>query len=186
MQDSQLALVLGDLHIPQRATTIPSQFASLLVPNKMQYTLCTGNIGCKEKEDYLRTIAPNMYCVRGDTDHNSSYPESRVIQIGNFKIGLMHGHQIVPWGDPESIGMVLRELDVDIMITGHTHELNVSTIDNRCVINPGSLTGAYSPYVNKVVPSFCLLAINGNRCQIYVYSLKAGKLEVQKSAFTKQ
>merc|ERR1740124_304007 len=90
-------------------------------------------------EDYLKTIAPSLHIVRGDTDHDSSYPESRVLQIGNFKIGLMHGHQIVPWGDPESIAMTLRELDVDIMITGHTHSLNVSTVDNRCIINPESI-----------------------------------------------
>ena len=136
-------------------------------------------------EDYLKSVAPNLHIVRGDTDHNSKYSETKVIQIGNFKFGLMHGHQIVPWGDPESIAMTLRELDVDMMITGHTHELNVSTIDNRCVINPGSLTGAYSPYLSSVVPSFCLLAITGNRCLIYVYKLKNGKLEVQKSEFTK-
>merc|ERR1740124_1375945 len=94
-------------------------------------------------------------------------------------------HQIVPWGDPESIAMTLRELDVDIMITGHTHSLNVSTVDNRCIINPGSITGAYSPFKTDIVPSFCLLAITGNKCQIYVYSLKNGKLEVQRSEFVK-
>merc|ERR1719361_2736481 len=56
-------------------------------------------------EDYLKGIAPNMHLVRGDIDTNTktNYKESKVIQIGNFKIGLMHGHQIVPWGDNESI-----------------------------------------------------------------------------------
>lgn len=26
--------------------------------------------------------------------------------VGPFRIGLCHGHQIVPWGDPESLAMV--------------------------------------------------------------------------------
>ena len=38
------------------------------------------------------------------------YVESKVIQIGQFKIGLIHGHQIVPWGDAHSLAMVQRQL----------------------------------------------------------------------------
>ena len=26
--------------------------------------------------------------------------------MGQFRIGVCHGHQIVPWGDPESLAMV--------------------------------------------------------------------------------
>jgi vacuolar protein sorting-associated protein 29 len=37
-----------------------------------------------------------------------------------------------------------RQLDCDILISGHTHALNVQQYDGRYFINPGSLTGAYS------------------------------------------
>ena len=37
---------------------------------------------------------------------NITYPEQKVVTVGPFKIGLCHGHQIVPWGDPESLAMV--------------------------------------------------------------------------------
>lgn len=37
-----LVLVIGDFHIPTRAFSIPSRFAKLLVPNKMNHILCTG------------------------------------------------------------------------------------------------------------------------------------------------
>ena len=40
--------MIGDLHIPQRSTGVPDQFKELLLPNKMQYVLSPGNIGCKE------------------------------------------------------------------------------------------------------------------------------------------
>lgn len=29
-----------------------------------------------------------------------------MITVGQFKIGLTHGHQIVPWGDTESLALV--------------------------------------------------------------------------------
>lgn len=37
---------------------------------------------------------------------SSNYPEQKVVTVGNFKIGLTHGHQVVPWGDLESLAMV--------------------------------------------------------------------------------
>ena len=39
--------------------------------------------------------------VRGDFDENTAWPEQKVVSVGQFKIGLCHGHQLVPWGDPE-------------------------------------------------------------------------------------
>jgi hypothetical protein len=44
-----------------------------------------------------------------------NYPEQKVVTVGQFRIGLCHGHQVVPWGDTESLAMVQRQLDVDIL-----------------------------------------------------------------------
>lgn len=41
----ELVLVLGDHHLPSRAISIPDPFKKMLVPNKMQRVVCTGNIG---------------------------------------------------------------------------------------------------------------------------------------------
>lgn len=35
---------------------------------------------------------------------NINYPEQKVVTVGQFRIGLLHGHQVVPWGDPEALG----------------------------------------------------------------------------------
>ena len=37
---------------------------------------------------------------------NTSYPDQKVISVGQFRIGLTHGHQVVPWGDVESLALV--------------------------------------------------------------------------------
>lgn len=145
----QLVLVLGDLHIPHRKDELPPQFKDLLVPGKMQHVLCTGNVCSKTMEDYLRTLANSVHIVKGDMDVASGLselPEQKVIKIGEFRIGLCHGHQVVPWGDAESLGNLQRQLDVDILITGHTHQNGVHEYENKYMINPGSVTGAYSPF----------------------------------------
>ena len=47
----------------------------------------------------------------------------QILEIGEFRIGLIHGHQIVPWGDLDSLAALQRRLDVDILVSGHTHEV---------------------------------------------------------------
>ena len=47
-QLGEFALIIGDLHIPNRAGSVPDQFKELLLPNKMQYVLSPGNCGGKE------------------------------------------------------------------------------------------------------------------------------------------
>jgi vacuolar protein sorting-associated protein 29 len=97
-------------------------------------------------------------------EQNVNYPETKVVTIGQFKIGLCHGHQVVPWGDREALGILQRQLDVDVLITGHTHKF--TAFKNKesyeaFFINPGSATGSYSGLTRFVflLPVFirCLL-----------------------------
>ena len=179
-------LVLGDLHIPHRANDIPEKFKKMLVPNKMQHILCTGNLVTKEQYDNLRNLAPNVHVARGDFDESTQFPETKVVQIGQFKVGLCHGHQVLPWGDTDALGTLQRQLDCDILVTGHTHKNEVCEYDGKWFINPGSITGAYSCTSSDVTPSFVLMAIQGNKVVTYVYELDGEKVAVSKSEFTKK
>lgn len=49
-----LVLVCGDLHVPYRAGGIPEKFQKMLVPNKMQHVLCTGNVLAAKEFETLR------------------------------------------------------------------------------------------------------------------------------------
>jgi len=129
-------LVLGDMHIPQRASKIPAPFKRMLVPNKMQHVICTGNVSQEQYEE-LRGLAPNVHIVSGEFDDlepnngSVSFPETRVLQVGAFRIGVVHGHQLIPWKSKEAIERMRRKLDVDVIVTGHTHqnEVNVQEED---------------------------------------------------------
>jgi vacuolar protein sorting-associated protein 29 len=138
----ELVLVLGDLHIPQRASKIPAPFKRMLVPNKMAHVICTGNVSAEQYEE-LRSLAPNVHVVAGDFDDNESsssggltFPETRVLQVGDFRIGVIHGHQILPWSNKESIERMRRRMNVDILVTGHSHQNEVHVEDGAYHINP--------------------------------------------------
>jgi vacuolar protein sorting-associated protein 29 len=123
----------------------------------MQHVLCTGNLVTKETYDDLRSLAPNVHVVNGGFDEDMNFPDTKVIQIGQFRIGLTHGHQIVPWGDAHALAMMQRKLDVDILITGHTHKNEVNSHEGKWFINPGSITGAYSTATSEGTEQLVLI-----------------------------
>lgn len=158
---------------------------SMLVPGKMQHVICTGNLGIEQYEE-LRDLAPNLHTVAGDYDTPGQFVEERVIQVGDFRIGIVHGHQIIPYQSKDALNRMRRKMHCDILISGHTHKNMVEEMDGCYHINPGSITGAYSSLTPNVTPSFVLLAIQGPKVVCYVYELINGDVEVSKTEFTKQ
>ena len=79
----------------------------------------------------VRAVCGNMdnQRVRGEL------PEQLLMNIGGFKIGLIHG-----WGSPE--GMERKLMDrlgkLDCIVFGHTHYPVNRTIDGVYFFNPGS------------------------------------------------
>jgi vacuolar protein sorting-associated protein 29 len=182
----ELVLVVGDMFIPQRSPDITEQFKSILTPNKVQHVLCLGNIGNKESFDWLKSLSNDFHSVKGDFDEGDM-PDKKVVTIGEFKIGMIHGHQILPWGNADSLSTIQRELDCDILLSGHTHEINVKVVDNKLYINPGSISGAFSNCVADPSPSFVLMVLQGTEAIIYLYVLndRTQKFDVNKIEFTK-
>ncbi|XP_005189280.1 vacuolar protein sorting-associated protein 29 [Musca domestica] len=180
-----LVLVLGDLHIPYRCSSLPAKFKKLLVPGRIHHILVTGNLCTKESHDYLKTLANDVHIVRGDFDDNLSYPEQKVVTVGQFRIGLCHGHQVVPRGDPEALALVQRQLDVDILITGHTYKFEAYEHGNKFYINPGSATGAFNPLDTNVIPSFVLMDIQSSTVVTYVYQLIGDEVKVERIEYKK-
>ena len=177
---TELVLIISDLFIPLRTPDIDTQFKSILVPNKIQHVLCLGNIGNQAAFDYLHSLSSDFHVIKGDYDINRDLPEKKSVQIGNFRIGMIHGHQIIPMDDLEILANVQRELDCDILASGFTHQLSVNTKEGKLYINPGSLSGALCPLVEDSIPSFILMALQGEEAIIYSYVLndKAQKFEV--------
>jgi len=182
-----LVLVLGDFHIPFRTHNLPAKFKKILVPNRIQHILCTGNLNTKESFDYLKTLASDVHVVQGDFDDPSNnYPEQKVVTVGEFRIGLCHGHQIVPWNDKNALQLMQRQLNVDILITGHSHKFRAFENDGKLFLDPGSVTGAYSPLERNVIPSFVLMDIQSSNVVMYVYQLINGEIDVEKREFLKK
>ncbi|MCJ1237008.1 Vacuolar protein sorting-associated protein 29 [Varicellaria rhodocarpa] len=192
---SRLVLVLGDLFIPDRAPDIPAKFKKLLTPGKIGQILCLGNLTSPLTYDYLRNIAPDLQIVKGDFDVEApNLPLSKVVSHGSLRIGFTHGHTIIPPGDQDSLLIAARHMDVDVLLFGGDHRFQAYELEGKFFCNPGSATGAMSTGWledgEEVVPSFCLMDVQGDVLVLYVYQLKidANGLEnvgVEKVSFRK-
>jgi len=187
----ELVLVIGDFHIPHGVPDIPQVFKELLNTDKIRTVLCTGNLGSEDMLGRLRHITPNIFIAKGDMDHNIrsiDLPDHHILQIGQFRVGLIHGHQIIPTGDQEALAAFQRKLDVDILVSGCTHRNEIFQSCSKFFVNPGSATGAPNLSVDPTaanVPSFMLMAIQGPSAVVYVYEFVDGAAKVALSEFTK-
>jgi vacuolar protein sorting-associated protein 29 len=182
----ELVLVVGDMFVPQRSPDINEQFKSILIPNKIQHVLSLGNIGSRESYDWLKSLSNDFHTVKGDFDEGE-IPEKKVVQIGEFKIGMIHGHQVLPWGDLDALTNIQRELGCDILLSGHTHQIDIKVKDKKFYINPGSISGAFSHLIADPNPSFVLMVLQGEEAIVYLYILndKSQKFELSKIEFSK-
>jgi len=175
-------LVVGDLHIPHRVGELPEKFKSLWQAGKVDQILCTGNVTHKEVREYFRSITNNTVLVAGQED-GAGLNESEIVSQGDFKIGLIHGHTIVPSGDRQALFTLASNLGVDILISGHTHEPHLFQKEEKLFLNPGTGSGAYSGFCATHVPSFLLLDLQANKLKIYRYQLVDGNVDVQLTTF---
>ncbi len=156
--------------------------------------ILTGNIGNKENLDFLRTVCPDVYAVRGDLDDFLEIPASKVIEdvnvltFGSFRIGVIHGHQVIPKGDPQALSSVARRLNADVLISGCTHKFEAFEYFGRFFVNPGSATGAPLPdeFASEITPSFVLMDVQTTLIVMYVYHLIDGDVRVEKLEFAKK
>ena len=166
----ELVLVVGDMFVPQRSPDISEKFKSILIPNKIQHVLSLGNIGSRESYDWLKSLSNDFHAVKGDYD-DGELPEKKVVQIGEFKIGMIHGHQVLPWGDIDALTNVQRELGCDILLSGHTHQISIQAKDKKFYINPGSISGSFSHLIADPSPSFVLMVLQGEEARVFLYIL---------------
>jgi putative phosphoesterase len=95
----------------------------------------------------------------------------------NLIIGLTHGHQISPRGDHSQLETLALQRNYNILISGHTHKEEIFlTPKNILLLNPGSVTGAWS-FIASRNPSFIVIMIDEKTCVINItlhqYNIRA-------------
>ena len=130
--------VISDTHIPERAEKIPDIVFEKF--KDMDMILHAGDLVSPDVLTQLEKVAP-IRCVLGNMDsyYGLGLPKNDIITVFGYRIGLNHG-EVYPRGDTLQLKYIAMELDVDILITGHTHWAFIKEVDNILLLNPGSPT----------------------------------------------
>ena len=130
--------VISDTHIPERAEKIPDIVFDIF--KDVDIILHAGDLVSTDVLKQLEKVAPTR-CVQGNMDkyYGLDLPKNHIITVESYKIGLNHG-EVYPRGDTQQLKYIALELDVDILITGHTHWAFIKKLENIILLNPGSPT----------------------------------------------
>jgi vacuolar protein sorting-associated protein 29 len=195
----ELVLIVGDSHVPSRANDIPAQFRQLFESTSVYYKhiLITGNIGSAAMLNYFKSLASpqsSIQIARGDQDLTLEYAREYKEQIqmklnSNYSLLLLHGHTIVPTNDSRVLLSLARQHNVDVVVSGFTHNSSVFADFNeptgRLLLNPGSITGAYNSFNSTSIPSFMVLAVKSESITVFLYELVGQQIKVTQSEFDK-
>lgn len=130
--------VISDTHIPERAEKIPDIVFEIF--KNVDIILHAGDLVTVDVHKQLEKVAPTR-CVQGNMDryYGLHLPKNHTFAVEGYKIGLDHG-EVYPRGDTQQLKYIALELDVDILITGHTHWAFIKEFDDIILLNPGSPT----------------------------------------------
>lgn len=81
-----------------------------------------------------------VYAVAGNCDYSRKYPKETIIEVNGRKIFFTHGDL---YGVKSSINNIYyrgKELEVDIVLFGHTHQQIIEEESSLILMNPGSVS----------------------------------------------
>ena len=182
-------ICIGDSHIPKRAKNVPEKINQkidlLAQEEQIDYIFFTGDVvKFPEFLDYLKLKTKrDFFIVIGNMDYyygNRTAPMYQSLDVTfedneKITIGLTHGAQISPRGDHSQLENLAIERKYNILISGHTHKEGIFLTDKGILlINPGSVTGAWS-FVASQIPSFIEMLIVESTKEIIVNLIQIDK-----------
>ena len=98
--------------------------------------------GDAEGSEYALTQAADcpVEIVLGNNDFFSELPRELMLDIGPYKVWVVHGHNYYVSMGNENLKREAVERGVDIVFYGHTHRPVIDMDDEVIAVNPGSLS----------------------------------------------
>ena len=158
--------LISDTHIPDRAKEIPEKVFEAF--SEVDLIMHAGDLTSPKVIDDLEQIAPVM-AIQGNMDRSKGIdlPAAKVIEAEGLKIGIVHG-EVYPRADTQQLVYLAKELDVDILVSGHSHQPKIEQTDGVLLLNPGS------PIVPRLADrTVMILEINDREVDVEIIKIGA-------------
>ena len=115
--------------------------------------------GDAEGSEYALTEAADcpVEIVLGNNDFFSELPRELMLDIGPYKVWVVHGHNYYVSMGNENLKREAVERGADIVFYGHTHRPVIDMDDDVIAVNPGSLS---YPRQEGRRPSYALMEMD--------------------------
>ena len=161
--------VLSDSHVPNRSPGIAEEFMNKL-ENADKAVHC-GDFATEEVYTDLDNQAEELIAVKGNCDF-FELPNSKVFEEEGVRFGVYHGTGITPRGDRETLVNIAKEkLEVDVLLTGHTHQQESYSQDEVIVLNPGTCTGVGGGSYRGGDPKMMTIEIDEDTLKVQKHTL---------------
>ena len=160
-----LIVLISDTHIPDRAMILTTKVIEAF--EDVELIIHAGDLTSPKVIEELEEIAPVM-AVQGNMDRarGIDLPKAKIIEAEGLRIGAIHG-EVYPRADSDQLLYLAKELDVDILVSGHSHQPKIEQKEGILLLNPGS------PIVPRLADRTVMLLDINNR-QVDVEIVKIG------------
>lgn len=166
---SQRVLVFGDAHIPSRRDSIPEVFFEHIQQSNYDLALITGDLVRELEMKSALPPLPRSFIVTGNMDYGSQYNFHEEIQLGNFNLLLLHGTQLRPRGNIKQLWEIVKQVNADIAVHGHTHIASIEIYKDKLFLNPGTISGATGGWAGRTDASFIELEVNKSELSMTLF-----------------
>ena len=131
-------LVVSDTHVPSLARKLPDPLYEEM--QGCSAILHAGDLVSARIMDDLSRALP-FYGVQGNQDSpsvQSRLPTERVVVLDGWRIGLVHGHQGKGMYTEDRAFNAFKDVMVDIIVFGHSHQPLSTRREGILLFNPGS------------------------------------------------
>ncbi len=156
--------LISDTHIPDRAKEIPENVYSAF--KNVDLIFHAGDLTSLKVIEELENIAP-VIAIQGNMDrvNGINLPTAKVLEAEGLRIGIVHG-EVYPRADTQQLLYLARELNVDILVSGHSHQPKIEQTEGILLLNPGS------PVVPRLADrTVMLLEINNKEVDVEIVKI---------------
>jgi len=134
--------VMSDSH--DRMTMIRSAVA-VFKENGVETIIHAGDFISPITFEYMKDIDVPFFGVFGNNDGEKFFLKKRFQNIGELHercfIENIAGLKFIVLHENDTVDSIAKSGDYDVVIYGHTHEIDVRKIGNTLVVNPGEVCG---------------------------------------------
>lgn len=162
--------VISDSHIPGRAPEIPEELLELC--DEAELVVHCGDFETEEVYEELNERFKDFIAVRGNCDR-VELPKYEEFESEDISFGVNHGTGITPRGDNPTLANIADQMDVKVLLNGHTHQQEAVEHNGKILLNPGSCTGVGGGSSTPGNPKMMVIEVEAGQLEAELIELKS-------------